>query len=252
MKLEMNDKYLGWVIAALPLFLAALIAVFGGCEILAHKAQTFEPCPMKGPCKILPLGDSITVGMVRVNGKYEYNSGYRGPLFELANNDDFDITFVGTSEPNGPDTVAGLPFPQEHEGSSGFVIHKLDKKPGKFIDVPHIVLLHIGTNNISRGDGIYWVSRDLENLIDNIASAAPNALLVVAQIIPILGKDVQEYNASVEKIVKSKASQGMHIILADQYSGFLTSDLSDKLHPSESGYQKMAEVWYSGIKPYLR
>ena len=40
----------------------------------------YQPCPTDGsPCKILPLGDSITWGV-----SDEGNAGYRGPLFALA------------------------------------------------------------------------------------------------------------------------------------------------------------------------
>jgi lysophospholipase L1-like esterase len=42
------------------------------------------------------------------------------------------------------------------------------------------------------------------------------------------------------------------VVFADQFKGFLNSDLgSDQVHPNEGGYEKMAVVWYNIIKPYL-
>jgi hypothetical protein len=54
----------------------------------------FDPCPATGPCKILPLGDSITDGLTVMGG-------YRIELFRLALNADKEITYVGGSA-NGP------------------------------------------------------------------------------------------------------------------------------------------------------
>src|SRR5690606_15758517 len=65
----------------------------------------FQPCPETGPCKILPLGDSITFGL-------GFDGGYRVHLFQLALEDDHEITFTGTQQPNGPDTVDGVSFPK--------------------------------------------------------------------------------------------------------------------------------------------
>jgi hypothetical protein len=45
----------------------------------------------------------------------------RIPLFERAVSLGQSITFVGSSQ-NGPQNVAGLPFPRSHEGHSGFTI----------------------------------------------------------------------------------------------------------------------------------
>ncbi len=56
------------------------------------------------PCKILPLGDSITFG---VND--EGNGGYRGPLFADVIAAGQKITFTGSLS-NGPTTVSGQAF----------------------------------------------------------------------------------------------------------------------------------------------
>ncbi len=35
-------------------------------------------------------------------------------------------------------------------------------------------------------------------------------------------------------------------------TGFTKSDYADELHPSASGYAKMAQVWFKHLKPYLQ
>ena len=101
----------------------------------------FDPCPTNGmPCKILPLGDSITFGI-------QYEGAYRVELFTKAVAANKKITFVG-SQMNGPTTVAGMTFPRSHEGHSGFTIDQM--MPFVASDAqyaPNIILLHIGTND---------------------------------------------------------------------------------------------------------
>src|SRR5206468_738586 len=113
----------------------------------------YNPCPTNGdPCKILPLGDSITHGFASTD-----DGGYRSPLFKLILAASQKVTFTG-SLTNGPTQVSGQTFPRMHEGHDGWTIDpgfstygaggisSLIPSPalnGK----PHIILLHIGTND---------------------------------------------------------------------------------------------------------
>lgn len=86
----------------------------GGDTAGTGGAGGYTPCPTTGePCKILPLGDSITDG-IGVQG----GGGYRIELFRKARAAGKNITFVG-SLVNGPSMVDGAAFPRNHEGHSG-------------------------------------------------------------------------------------------------------------------------------------
>ena len=211
----------------------------------------FEPCPATGPCKILPLGDSITEGLVQIGGNYQMNGGYRVGLFQRAVDGGKDITFVG-SRSNGPDTVAGQPFPKNHEGTSGITIQDLADKANKYADGPHIVLLHIGTNdlNLNQQNG---VTDRLSAFIDQITDAVPDALLVVAQLVPMPSKasDLATYNASMVPLVEEKVTAGKHVILVDMFTEFPDNSLPDSIHPSVDGYDWMGGTWYDAIESYL-
>jgi lysophospholipase L1-like esterase len=210
----------------------------------------FEPCPATGPCRILPLGDSITDGLI--GGGSGTNGGYRVPLFSMALADSKDITFVGTRM-NGPDTVDGQPFPKNHEGESGIKITPLASKTFLFDGDPNIVLLHIGTNDLFQNEANGAPER-LEAFIDDILAEMPDGLLVVAQLIPLPAResDLSTYNTAVAALVEEKAEAGAHILLADQYTGFPEdSELPDGIHPNAAGYERMAGVWYELIEPYL-
>ena len=94
----------------------------------------------------------------------------------------------------------------------------------------------------------------LGTLIDHIVADAPNALVVVATIIPLPSTTgpVMTFNTAIPGVVQQRASAGKHVILVDQFKGFNTSDLgSDMVHPNEGGYEKMASVFYAAIKSYL-
>lgn len=206
---------------------------------------SFSPCPSTGPCKILPLGDSITDG-------FGVPGGYRIKLFSLALADGKSITYVGNST-NGPDMVDGQPFPRKHEGHSGWTITQIDNiVPSPALDeLPHIILLHIGTNDMYQMP--MGAPERLAKLIDELLETAPDALLVVSTIIPLpnSASQVTSYNAAIPGIVEERAKAGKHILLVDQFKGFPTNELGDGVHPNEQGYARMAGVWYEAIKSYL-
>ncbi|WP_437617864.1 SGNH/GDSL hydrolase family protein [Sorangium sp. So ce1151] len=216
----------------------------------AGGADGFRPCPTNGdPCKILPLGDSITDG-VGVQG----GGGYRIELFKKARAAGQKITFVG-SLVNGPTMVDGAPFPRAHEGHSGWKINQiagLVPTPA-LADHPHIVLLHAGTNDLTQNDNLPMAPQRVGALLDKIFDSSPDTLVVVAQIIPITFADptVVTYNNALAGIVETRAAAGKHVMLVDMHTGFPAAELPDRIHPNEAGYARMANAWYAAIEDLL-
>lgn len=229
----------------------------------------FDPCPGSEPCKVLPLGDSITWGI-------NYGGGYRIKLHAHAITDSKNVTFVGYDSGNPPDQAtlsklgsAGSKFVNKHEGHSGWTIQQDDdlvtgkstatndgvSYSGKKVVAdfgPHIVLIHLGTNDMYQSPT--GAPDRLGTLIDHVVAAAPNALVVVSNIIPFPSgaSAVTTFNNAVPGVVKQRTDAGKHVIFVDQFKGFSTSDLgSDQVHPNEGGYEKMAAAWYTAIKSYL-
>jgi hypothetical protein len=207
----------------------------------------FQPCPATGPCKVLPLGDSITFGL-------GFDGGYRVELFRLARQDGHEITFTGTQQPNGPSMVDGATFPRNHEGISGETIQQIaNRVPTPALrDMPHIVLLHAGTNDMYRDPN--GANTRLGALLDELIDEAPDALIVVSSIIPFPSgaNAVNTFNATIPAMVEERAKAGAHIIYVDQFKDFPTSELGDGVHPNQAGYARMARVWYGVISDYLR
>jgi lysophospholipase L1-like esterase len=209
----------------------------------------YSPCPTGGmPCKILPLGDSITYGLGTAD-----NSAYRVDLFQKAVAAGQHITYVG-SLMAGPTMVDGMPFPRNNEGHSGWTIDQvagLIPTPA-LTDMPDIILLLIGTNDMYMGSPGTAPQR-LASLLDKILAVSDHPLLVVAQITPLASGNsaVMTYNAAIPPLVQMRAMAGKHVALVDMFTGFSTTMLADGVHPNAQGNAKMADVWYAAIKDVL-
>ena len=228
---------------------AAGSSIGGSGAVGGGGTGAFAPCPTSGsPCKILPLGDSITRGV-----KSSDDGGYRSQLFKLIASAKQKVTFTG-SLTNGPTQVSGQPFPRMHEGHSGWTISQLSPLiPSSALDVkPNIILLHIGTNDIGSRDPVGMATR-LEALLDKIAQNGPDALIVVAQITTAFtDNDIRNaYNAKIPGIVQSHAAKGQHIIGVDMNKIPMADLSSDGVHPNDQGYADMAGIWYAAIKDLL-
>ncbi len=231
---------------------------------MGGSAGAYNPCPsLPDPCKIMPSGDSITVGAQSTD-----TGGYRVPLFDLTLQHAQHVTFVGPSGA-GPATVDGVPFPDSHDGHSGYIIDTVGSRKGlmplmagnlaKF--TPHVVLLMIGTNDINSAVDVPNAPTRLATLIDLITTTAPDALLVVAQLTPTatdaLNEEVRTFNAAISGFVHSRVQAGKHIATVDMYAAFTanpnykTDWMFDGLHPNDTGYAQMAKVWYSAISGLL-
>ena len=130
---------------------------------------------------------------------------------------------------------------------------------------PHIVLLHIGANELfPTHDGAGMATR-LDALVEKIAQNAPNALIVLAQITPVgtsnnghtqaqvdaANAAQMLYNSKIPAIVQSHAAKGQHIIGVDMSKMPLSDLTTASVHPNDQGYAYMAGIWYAAIKDLL-
>jgi lysophospholipase L1-like esterase len=227
--------------------------------------SAFAPCPPAGsPCVVLPLGDSITEGFASSGG------GYRVELFRQALDQGKSITFVGAASPNGPSEVDGTPFPRSHEGHGGFTIDTDSGHSGISGAItedalddfePHIVLLMIGTNDINGNVDVANAPQRLGNLIDDITERAPDTLVVVASIVPVINTStdakITQYNAGVEQVALDRAAEGAHVVFVDNYAAihevanWQTALMADNLHPNDAGYAALGQSFFAAIQQYL-
>jgi lysophospholipase L1-like esterase len=241
-----------FVDAASPAFPSSGNAGTFACASFRYDATTPEPV------RIMPMGDSIT------DGSFGTHGGYRGPLAALLGNANVRFQFVGSSFDNAGD-LAGDQL--HHEGHPGWVISAgTSNRPGlqEYVDSwigpggnqPDIILLMIGTNDVDLaydlGNAETRLSKLVSTLLDQRYGLLPQAKLIVAQIIAI--QDATEdalamtYNQSVAHVVAAHAKLGEKIKLVDMHPALGASDYHDKLHPNDTGYAKMANVWFGALQ----
>lgn len=223
------------------------------------------------PLRIMPLGDSITVGYTDApTWTQPFNFGYRAGLYSLLSKAGVDFKFVGDSaEPfQGPlDPTNGgtkaLNFDLRelgqngHRGYAGWEIGHVYVNVVSWIlqDKPDVILLTIGTNGINANSP--WA---LYSLVSAILATDPGVRLIVAQITPlgVFNQDIFNYDYYIKSaLVPYFAAEGFNIRSVDFYTPFLRdpanpysiepSKLADGIHPTNAMYDVMAERWFKAI-----
>src|ERR1700730_5702957 len=210
--------------------------------------------------KIMPVGDSIT------EGKYT-QGGYRKPLYQMLKDNGYSVTFVAKEDNEDPANDTGFSTGMEnpnHEGYGsariGMLLNggttekhtALPIKTSLANNNPDVVLIMLGTNDIFGITPTDRMQQTMEKLLTTIFEQNPNTTVVLASIPPISkiearNADVNAYNAVLPEIVAKEKALNHKIEFADIHSVFTDpADLSeDKVHPSATGYNKMAALWYS-------
>ena len=122
---------------------------------------------------------------------------------------------------------------------------------------PNLVLLDAGTNNCNQGGTVPDAGANVTNLINNIFQQSPGATVILATILvnSVAAQDACRVtvNKQYTALANTIQSTGAKLILVDMRSpaGPLVTDLADGRHPSDAGYVKMANVWFSGIQEVI-
>jgi lysophospholipase L1-like esterase len=199
----------------------------------------------------MPLGDSVTRGWYGSVSQW----GYRKPLYDNLSREGFNFDFVGSfADGNFPDP--------NHEGHNGWradeILNGRTSDPGAgkleyWLDThqPDIILLHIGTNDITAGNQDASKVNAILNVIDNYElSSSKSVLVVLALIINRVPYSLAttQYNNNVQAMASNRIAGGDNIIIVNMENALnYSTDLSDGVHPNDSGYAKMANAWYDAL-----
>jgi lysophospholipase L1-like esterase len=184
---------------------------------------------------VLALGDSITA----------LTNSYRGVLVPVLAEKGLPFQFIGPQK----DSVSA------HAGYGGkntkFLLGIIQKFYPQY--PADIVLIHSGHNSFSEDKPVPGIIQDTEAIIETIYTNNPSATILLAQVIPS-GKlpkysYIPELNEELEALSKRLITKGRAIILVNQAKGFewQTDTVSDKVHPSPSGANKMAAKWLEAL-----
>ena len=247
-----------------------------------------SPTVAQSPLRIMALGDSITAGYTdNPTWNTPYNHGYRSGLYNRLTASGLtagvDFTFVGKSPEAATDGTALLFLPNlntgdwsfggtrtpttdlesigqnnhrgyggaQSQGVNNFVVGWINQ------DDPDVILLKLGTNDRN--------ANALDSLIGNIIDAKSDVSIVLSQIIPkfnnnlALRQEVADFNQAIrDDIFPKYESQGLDIVLVDNFTDFLTNPNDPNSinfglsatgnHPNGQGYEVIAENFFNGYQ----
>lgn len=206
------------------------------------------------PTKIMPLGDSITLG---IYGPLEVGpisgslGGYRAPLYSKLTDSGYAVDFVGGLS-DGKDLAP--PVDPDHQGRDGWTAEEIANAVYDFLrqDPPDIVLLHAGTNGMT--PDVTALDRILSEIDRFEVDFDRPVHVVLAQVINRSRphEDTTSYNQNLAELAETRAASGDLVSLVDMESALSYPDqLYDDLHPNDEGYARMSEVWYEALAPML-
>jgi len=238
------------------------VVAYSAAGYTQSEPATLSVMRIKPKIRIMPVGDSITEGIG--NGTF---GGYRLPLWQYLQADGYNVDFIGTSTANGANGLGD----SDHEGHSGWRI--TDGNGGIYehirgwmegLDLPDVVLLHLGTNDTGAGEDAFRTRIvAYSNLCERIWSVSPHTHIVATTLLDrrtnyatANGWILTYFNPYVEGLVNGFKAMGRNCYFLDMYSALdytvpdgatHPDDLGDGLHPSIQGYQKMARAWESVV-----
>jgi len=222
--------------------------------------------PVNAVIRIMPLGDSITVGSSSGELDPNYQVSYRKALWDLLVADGYDVDFVGSRDHGS--AVFG---DSEHEGHSGWTADEIRDGVYNWLNnnPADIILLHIGTNDINSSQDPTDIPLEISQILDEIdqyeSDYSVDITVILALIINRLNyicgnpSTTTTFNDDIYGMAQDRINSGDRIEIIDMECGAdidyreePTGDMWDSLHPVETGYEKMADVWfYDGLKAIL-
>lgn len=221
-----------------------LIVLFLGILIIgAMLARSYAATAIK----IMPCGDSVTAGIGSTG-----SGSYRTDLYKSYTNAGISVDFVG-SQSSGPSTLPD----KNHEGHSGWTIPQISSNVNGWLNTynPDVMLLMIGGNDTLQGT---VPTSGLSSLIDQITNLKPNLILFVADYYDSLPSNpnyqlIKQYNAAIPGLIQQKANAGKHVYFVKLSDANLSSsEYADGLHPTDSGYSKLAAIWHNSTISILK
>lgn len=214
----------------------------------------------------MPIGDSITAGNATDS------TTYRTKLYTSLNPNLPTVTydFVGSKT-----TINDTCIDPNHEGYPGYTIDDIISRDSVTIESritthkPDIILIHIGTNDVSTkspltSTELTAIKTSLNLLIDKIRDTGNSLVpklypkIYLASLIPRIDKitDNNNFNNVVQAVVLEQSYKGSgltKIFFVDMNKDsdidytIPTDDLRDNVHPTITGSNKMADVWYEHL-----
>ncbi|MCI0496335.1 GDSL-type esterase/lipase family protein, partial [candidate division KSB1 bacterium] len=203
--------------------------------------------------KIMPLGDSITKGVIGSSAP----GGYRDDLQNMLTDEGVSFDFVGSQS-------TGSGFDPNHEGYDAATVEYIDNNVTTWVSnaSPNFVLLLAGTNDL----GVVHIEtiRDRINSICNkIYNVNGNTTIFLSSLVPRgdnATKDslATELNKLIKRVAVDKQDAGQNVYfvgineLFKTDADWATDYMFDGIHPNDTGYSQMAQLYWSAIMNVIK
>lgn len=251
--------------------IAIMLAVFmvisvGSCgkttadtDVFAEVVHAATPYDIDttGRVKIMCTGDSLTAG-------YKKTNAYRNYLAELL----IDNGYGDTTCFVGPHASPIDLCPEGYRRLYGYGGNTIGGLRGTLANAmatdPDIIILMIGTNDLSGVELNEEVEKNYRTLIKEILQYNPDVHLFLGNPLPttttahtaIVEDDRNKWiRGFIKELCNDKAFNGYNVEFVDFSTsavdwtvGDWDKAVTDHVHPSETGNMKVANTWYTGIK----
>jgi acyl-CoA thioesterase-1 len=151
---------------------------------------------------------------------------------------------------------AGLPFEVVNAGVSGEIsVQARDRVAKWLVKQPFdVMVLETGANDMLQGLSLAALRRNLEQIVDTVRKARPDARIVLAGMVaaPNLGERYGREFRSIYTEVAREDSLPMIPFLLDGVAGNPDLNLGDGIHPNEQGQRIVAQNVWKVLEPVLR
>lgn len=198
------------------------------------------------PVKVMPLGASITWGTASSDG-----NGYREDLRRRLADAGVTVDYVGSQQ-------SGAMADRDNEGHPGWRIDQIAASVDGWLATyqPDVVLINVGTNDTIQNYDLPNAPARMRALVQRIVAARPGIAVVLSTLVPSRdagnNAEAQAFNAQLPAIARDEQAAGHRVHLADLNSSLTIDDISsDGIHPTDAGYVKLGNIWYSALRPVL-
>jgi len=219
-------------------------------DLLRAAVRWATSAPAEDLVRVQPLGDSITSG-------WDTFWSYRRDLVDLLDADHCRVDFTGTRHGPKSGSPGDFATDRDHEGHSGFRTDEIEAGLAGWLvgNVPEIVLIHLGTNDVLEGTSLTDAKENLRAIIDGLRDVKPDVAILLAQIIPNRAPyedAVLALNAHIADLAAEEDTIASPVVLVDQYTGYDSATQNfDKVHPNELGEQQIAQRWFAALRPLI-
>jgi len=194
--------------------------------------------------KIIFIGDSITQGAANLH--------YRCYLLNMLKSTGHNFDSVGSQNSGEANCDA------DHEGHSGWKANDIILELPAWAHTynPDIALVHIGTNDIWRGENAESTAVEISEIVAILQEANPNIVIFVAGIIPLIienrNEEVKVLNTLLKGYVEFASTEFSKVIYVEQHTDFNLNNLPDGVHPNSAGASEMALRWFKALQEFFK